>query len=84
METLSLQTLYELSAIMESFSDIHVGGQTEAENYLEMHISKSLRSMIAQFRYGILPIRIKTGRYKREPLDKRICNFCLLKEIDAL
>lgn len=82
METLSLQTLYELSAIMESSSDI--GGQTEAENYLEMHISKSLRSIIAQFRYGILPIRIKTGRYKREPLDKRICNFCLLKEIDAL
>lgn len=37
METLSLQTLYELSAIMESFSD--KGGQTEAENYLEMHIS---------------------------------------------
>lgn len=82
METLSLQTLYELSAIMESFSD--KGGQTEAENYLEMHISKSLRSIIAQFRYGILPIRIKTGRYKREPFDKRICNFCLLKEIDAL
>lgn len=82
METLSLQTLYELSAIMESFSD--KGGQMEAENYLEMHISKSLRSIIAQFRYGILPIRIKTGRYKREPLDKRICNFCLLKEIDAL
>lgn len=82
METLSLQTLYELSAIMESFSD--KGGKTEAENYLEMHISKSLRSMIAQFRYGILPIRIKTGRYKRELLDKRICNFCLLKEIDAL
>lgn len=82
METLSLQTLYELSAIMESFSD--KGGQTEAENYLEMHISKSLRSMIAQFRYGILPIRIKTGRYKREPLDKRICNLCLLKEIDVL
>lgn len=80
METLSLQTLYELSAIMESFSD--KGGQTE--NYLEMHISKSLRSIIAQIRYGILPIRIKTGRYKREPLDKRICNFCLLKEIDAL
>lgn len=67
---------------MESFSD--KGGQTETENYLEMHISKSLRSMIAQFRYGILPIRIKTGRYKREPLDKRICKFCLLKEIDAL
>lgn len=82
METLSLQTLYELSAIMESFSD--KGGQTEAENYLEMHISKSLRSMIAQFKYGILPIRIKMGRYKREPLDKRIFNFCLLKEIDAL
>lgn len=82
MGTFSLQALFELGAIMESFSD--KGGQTEAENYLEMHISKSLRSIIAQFRYGILPIRIKTGRYKREPLDKRICKFYLLKEIDAL
>ena len=32
------------------------------ENYLSMNISKSHRSLLAQFRCGILPIRIETGR----------------------
>lgn len=62
----------------------HIQTNFKAENYLEMNISKSFRFFIVQSRYRILPIRIKTGRYKREPLDKRICNFCLLKEIDVL
>ena len=31
-------------------------------NYLSMNISKSHRSLLAQFRCGILPIRIETGR----------------------
>lgn len=47
-----------------------------------MNISKSQRSILAQFRCGILPIRIETGRYKGEPLDERICNFCVLNEIE--
>lgn len=43
------------------------------KNYLEMNISKSLRSIFAQFRSGcgILPIRIETGLFKRDPLDAR-------------
>lgn len=36
----------------------------KTENYLEMNISKSQRFILAQFRCGILPIRIETGRYE--------------------
>lgn len=54
----------------------------KTENFLEMNISKSQRSIMAQFRCGILPIRIETGRYKGGPVDERICNFCELNEIE--
>lgn len=61
----------------------------KTKNYLEMNISKSLRSIFAQLRSGcgMLPIRIETGLFKRDPLDARwagsfiihyvsyICNF---------
>ena len=35
------------------------------------------RSLLAQFRYGILPLRIETGRwYRGIDLDQRICEIC--------
>ena len=34
------------------------------ENYVSMNISKYKRSLYAQFRCGILPIAIETGRFK--------------------
>lgn len=37
---------------------------------------------MAQFRCDILPIRIETARYKGEPLDEIICNFCILNKIE--
>lgn len=42
----------------------------KTKNYLEMSISKSLRSIFAQLRSGcgMLPIRIETGLFKRDPL----------------
>lgn len=41
-----------------------------------------MESIISQFRCGILPIKIKMGRYKEEPLDERICNFRASNEIE--
>jgi hypothetical protein len=37
---------------------------------------KYLRSILAQFRCGILPLRIETGRYHGEPVEERICSLC--------
>lgn len=48
---------------------------------LELNIfKKSRRSTTAQFRSGILQIKIKMERYMGEPIDERIRIFCLLSE----
>jgi hypothetical protein len=52
------------------------------ENYLCMNIPKFQRSLLAQIRCGILPIRIETGRYRGEALDDRICTMCTLDCIE--
>lgn len=48
----------------------------QIEPYVKMNLSKSERSMMAQFRCGILPLRIETGRYVGEPKHQRICRLC--------
>ena len=47
------------------------------ENYVKMNLSSKERSMLSQFRMGILPINIETGRYRNVPLDKRVCYNCI-------
>ena len=47
-----------------------------------MNIPKFQRSILAQFRCWILPIRVETGRYKGESLEDRLCNFCSKDEIE--
>ena len=46
------------------------------ENYvLSPTLSKQERSAFAQFRFGILPIRVETGRFRNEHLNERVCIF---------
>ena len=52
------------------------------ENYLKINLTRTERSMLAQFRCGILPIRIETGRFRNEALPDRRCIFCDLDEIE--
>ena len=41
----------------------------ETEGYLYRHLKRQDRSLLAQFRTGVLPLRIETGRYqlKKDP-----------------
>ena len=48
----------------------------DIESYIKYHMSKRKRSLLAQFRFGILPLRIETGRYTNTPVDERICILC--------
>ena len=41
-----------------------------------MNVSKYQRSIFAQFRCGILPLEIETGRFKDIMLNERICKLC--------
>ena len=46
------------------------------EDYVISNISRSQRSLLAQFRMGILPLNIETGRYFRKVLNERLCLVC--------
>ncbi len=41
------------------------------EEYVQTNLSKYERSLFCQFRIGILPLRIETGRYTGEPPEQR-------------
>ena len=63
------------------------------EEYILKHRSKYERSILCQFRIGILPLNIETGRYKNikdnisgkmrnlRP-EERICDLCDLKKVE--
>ena len=55
----------------------------EVEKYVTLNFSKHERSTMAQFRCGILPLRIETGRYVNEPLDERLCTMCDAGQIES-
>ena len=48
----------------------------ETEEYVSSNIRKNVRSLISQFRLGILPLQIEIGRYRGIPLEERTCSFC--------
>ena len=54
----------------------------ESEPYVTRYLSRSSRSIFSQFRTGILPLRIETGRYNNVPLQDRLCVYCQEEEIE--
>ena len=54
----------------------------KCEKYLSLALKKNERSLLAQFRTGILPLRIETGRYLGEPVNSRLCRLCDSQEVE--
>ena len=54
----------------------------ETENYLFFNIPRYHRSLFAQFRAGILPLNIETGRYRNVSLPDRLCTLCDDSEVE--
>jgi hypothetical protein len=50
--------------------------QCKQEKYLAMGLTRRQRSLYAQFRLGVLPIRLETGRFRGEKEEDRICTLC--------
>ena len=46
------------------------------EKYVMLNLERNQRSILAQLRFGILPLYIETGRYTNVKLENRICTFC--------
>ncbi len=52
------------------------------EKYLELNLDKYEKSLLSQTRYGILPLREETGRFKNERREDRICTLCNLQKVE--
>ena len=52
------------------------------EQYVSTNLKKNERSILCQFRCGILPIRIETGRYIGETPEQRLCRFCDMQTVE--
>ena len=46
------------------------------ENYLKVDMDRYDKSLLSQYRYGILPLEIETGRYKGIDREHRVCTLC--------
>ncbi len=46
------------------------------EDYVKHCTSRRKISLMAQFRIGILPLHIETGRFRDKRTDKRVCLIC--------
>ena len=46
------------------------------ENYIKLPMSKRNRSIFGQFRLGVLPLRIETGRFTNMKVEERLCTLC--------
>ena len=56
----------------------------ELEKYVCSFLSRSERSFLAQFRLGILPLQIETGRFTTPltPLENRLCLVCNQNKVE--
>ena len=48
----------------------------ETEGYLLANLDKYKRSLICQFRLGILPLEVEVGRYANVEYENRVCKLC--------
>ena len=50
--------------------------ELHVEPYVKYVTDRQGRSLFAQLRCGILPLRIETGRFARIPVEERLCELC--------
>ena len=53
------------------------------EKYVQLNLSRSERSLLAQLRSGTLPLHIETGRYVNTPVDERWCLCCRSQSVES-
>ena len=54
------------------------------EDYLLLDLTKYQRSVFSQFRCGILPLEIETGRFRNIELQNRLCQICKTEVEDEI
>ena len=59
---------------LRSFIQIHDFDHIQV--LVKSNVSRYQRSLLAQLKFGILPLKIETDRYQGLPLEQRICKLC--------
>lgn len=54
----------------------------ETEDYVKKISSRHARSLLSQFRHGILPLKIETGRFINTDVADRICELCQNHQVE--
>ena len=54
----------------------------KTEPYVKKYYARNKRSLFAQLRCGILPLKIETGRFRNAPLAERKCDYCIERNIE--
>jgi hypothetical protein len=54
----------------------------DTEPYVKLNLTTSQRSLLAQLRLGILPLRLETGRFTNMKISDRICQICQSNNIE--
>ncbi len=54
------------------------------EKYLLLNMDKYEKSLLSQLRYGILPIRIESGRFTNEKREERLCTLCDTNTVESV
>ena len=57
--------------------------EMKVEHFVTINLPMSHRSLLCQLRYGVLPLKVETGRYSNMPLQERICKFCNANEVET-
>ena len=50
--------------------------------YVKSFLAKRRRSLVAQTRFSILPLRLETGRFVGESVEDRVCQICHSGEVE--
>ncbi len=71
--------IYELQQLMPyiAFKDNYC-----TEKYVKKCLPRKQRSLLAQIRFGILPLHIEMGRFRSLNLKERTCKICNSQEIE--
>ncbi len=56
--------------------------QFETEQYIKCCVSCHKRSLLAQFRMGVLHLAIETDRFKSIPVEERVCVLCNMNDME--
>ncbi len=71
-----------LFSLIQLYTYVTFKDTYEVEPYALSFVNRKHRSYLAQYRCGILPSEIETGRWQNKPVEERICKVCGSGEVE--